>query len=143
MVTLLLVNTFIQGVYTLFFINNILKGSEMLHKFNITTYAGVLCLFGFMLFSAAPVFAGALDNGYIKCQSIKPNGVDFDKMKAKKNCFAKLAKRAMINESECRAISTLMSFLSKTNDVDYTNHISEHVRNYWKGYDNLLDKSCK
>jgi len=30
----------------------------MLQKFNITTYAVVLCLFGFMLFSAAPVFAG-------------------------------------------------------------------------------------
>ena len=29
----------------------------MLQKFNITTYAVVLCLFGFMLFSAAPVFA--------------------------------------------------------------------------------------
>ena len=29
----------------------------MLQKFNITTYAVVLCLFGFMLFTAAPVFA--------------------------------------------------------------------------------------
>ena len=125
MVTLLLVNTFIQGVYTLFFINNILKGSEMLHKFNITTYAGVLCLFGFMLFSAAPVFAGALDNGYIKCQSIKPNGVDFDKMKTKKNCFANLAKRAIVNEDDCKAIEFLNALVKAPN----LNYSCEGVNN--------------
>ena len=38
----------------------------MLQKFNITTYAVVLCLFGFMLFSAAPVFANNME-GFNVC----------------------------------------------------------------------------
>ena len=37
----------------------------MLQKFNITTYAVTLCLFGFMLFTAAPVFAASDDRNKI------------------------------------------------------------------------------
>ena len=71
----------------------------MLQKFNITTYAVVLCLFGFMLFTAAPVFADP-QGDFEECQSIKPKGVDFDLMKDKKNCFRDIAEELLeINEN--------------------------------------------
>jgi len=62
----------------------------MLQKFNITTYAVALCLFAFMLFTAAPVFADP-QGDFEECQSIKPKGVDYDLMKDKKNCFKDIA----------------------------------------------------
>ena len=58
----------------------------MLQKFNITTYAVVLCLFGFMLFTAAPVFAdpqGEFDD----CKAMKWS----EGKKDKKNCYKDLA----------------------------------------------------
>ena len=62
----------------------------MLQKFNITTYAVALCLFAFMLFTAAPVFADP-QGDFEECQSIKPKGVDYDLMKDKKDCFKDIA----------------------------------------------------
>ena len=44
----------------------------MLQKFNITTYAVTLCLFGFMIFSAAPVFANdAAQDEFYECKEMK------------------------------------------------------------------------
>jgi hypothetical protein len=71
----------------------------MLQKFNITTYAVALCLFAFMLFTAAPVFADP-QGDFEECQSIKPKGVDFDLMKDKKNCFKDIAEELMDTVSE-------------------------------------------
>ena len=58
----------------------------MLQKFNITTYAVVLCLFGFMLFTAAPVFADPQDE-FEACKAMKWS----EGKKDKKNCFQNLA----------------------------------------------------
>ena len=67
----------------------------MLQKFNITTYAVVLCLFGFMLFTAAPVFAdpqGEFDD----CKAMKWK----EGKQAKKNCFRDIAEELLeINEN--------------------------------------------
>ena len=67
----------------------------MLQKFNITTYAVVLCLFGFMLFTAAPVFAdpqGEFDD----CKAMKWKEGKSDK----KNCFRDIAEELLeINEN--------------------------------------------
>ena len=67
----------------------------MLQKFNITTYAVVLCLFGFMLFTAAPVFAdpqGEFDD----CKAMKWK----EGKRAKKNCFRDIAEELLeINEN--------------------------------------------
>ena len=67
----------------------------MLQKFNITTYAVVLCLFGFMLFTAAPVFAdpqGEFDD----CKALNWK----DGKQDKKNCFRDLAEELLeINEN--------------------------------------------
>ena len=71
----------------------------MLQKFNITTYAVALCLFAFMLFTAAPVFADP-QGDFEECQSIKPKGVDYDLMKDKKDCFKDIAEELVeINEN--------------------------------------------
>ena len=67
----------------------------MLQKFNITTYAVVLCLFGFMLFTAAPVFAdpkGEFDD----YEAMKWKGAK----NAKKDCFMDLAAELLeVNEN--------------------------------------------
>ena len=76
----------------------------MLQKFNITTYAVVLCLFGFMLFTAAPVFADP-QGDFEECQSIKPKGVDFDLMRDKKNCFKDIAEELLEINENLRAAS--------------------------------------
>ena len=68
----------------------------MIQKLNIITYAMVLCLFGFMLFSAPLVFAKDMDNagfkaGFEKC-------MDKDKKKKKRSykkrmkCFRNISK---------------------------------------------------
>ena len=61
----------------------------MLQKFNITTYAVALCLFAFMLFTAAPVFADP-QGDFEECQSIKAK-YDPSLMKDKKDCFKDIA----------------------------------------------------
>ena len=91
----------------------------MIQKRNISTFAIGVCLLAVMLLSAAPVFATAQQQQYVKCQSIKPNGVDFDKMKTKKNCFANLAKRAIVNEDDCKAIEFLNA-LVKAENLNYS-----------------------
>ena len=56
----------------------------MLKKLKMTTFAAVLGLFGFVLFSAAPVIAGdSFDERYKQCQKTKG-------LKKKKNCFKEL-----------------------------------------------------
>ena len=61
----------------------------MLQKFNITTYAVALCLFGFMIFSAAPVFANDEAQGEFQdCKDMKWK----DGPQEKKDCFKELAK---------------------------------------------------
>ena len=59
----------------------------MIQKFKMTTFAAVLCLFGFMLFSAAPVYADRQEN-FQECKDMKWT----EGKKAKKNCFRDLAK---------------------------------------------------
>ena len=68
----------------------------MLQKFNITTYLVALCLFAFMLFTAAPVFADP-QGDFEECQSIKPKGVDYDLMKDKKDCFKDIAEETNVS----------------------------------------------
>ena len=72
----------------------------MLQKFNITTYAVVLCLFGFMLFTAAPVFAdpqGEFDD----CKAMKWK----EGKRAKKNCFRDIAEELLEINENLRAAS--------------------------------------
>ena len=59
----------------------------MIQKFKMTTFAAVLCLFGFMLFSAAPAYADRQEN-FQECKDMKWT----EGKKAKKNCFRDLAK---------------------------------------------------
>ena len=63
----------------------------MLQKFNITTYAVALCLFGFMLFTAAPVFADPQDE-FDNCKAMKWS----EGKKDKKNCFQNLAEMLLV-----------------------------------------------
>ena len=68
----------------------------MLQKFNITTYAVALCLFGFMIFSAAPVFANDEAQGEFEdCKDMKWK----DGPQEKKDCFKELAKYLINNDS--------------------------------------------
>ena len=70
----------------------------MLQKFNITTYAVALCLFAFMLFTAAPVFADP-QGDFEECQSIKAK-YDPSLMKDKKDCFKDIAEELIeMNET--------------------------------------------
>ena len=72
----------------------------MLQKFNITTYAVVLCLFGFMLFTAAPVFAdpqGEFDD----CKAMKWKEGKSDK----KNCFRDIAEELLEINENLRTVS--------------------------------------
>ena len=69
----------------------------MLQKFNITAYAVVLCLFGFMLFKAAPVFAN-FDYGYgdmdVACKAIKDGSSTDDQID---ECFTDIWDRASLS----------------------------------------------
>ena len=62
----------------------------MLQKFNITTCAFILCLFGLTLITESTVFAED-SAAYIECQQIQPHG-EYRVMKQKKNCFRDLAR---------------------------------------------------
>ena len=61
---------------------SLLKGESMLHKFNITPYAIILCLFGLTLITVSPVFAEDSPE-FVACQQIKPHG-NFNLMKQRK-----------------------------------------------------------
>ena len=69
----------------------------MLQKFNITTYAVVLCLFGFMLFTAAPVFADPQDE-FDDCKAMKWS----EGKKDKKNCYKDLAEELIERNANMR-----------------------------------------
>ena len=75
----------------------------MLQKFNITTYAVVLCLFGFMLFTAAPVFAdpqGEFDD----CKEME-KGKGKNRLK-KLLCFRDLAEELLEINENLRTVSS-------------------------------------
>ena len=75
----------------------------MLQKFNITTYAVALCLFGFMIFSAAPVFANDEAQGEFEdCKDMKWK----DGPQEKRDCFKKLAKDLINNDSGGQTIKS-------------------------------------
>ena len=111
----------------------------MLQKFNITTYAVVLCLFGFMLFTAAPVFAdpqGEFDD----CKAMKWKEGKSDK----KNCFRDIAEELLeINENlrtgsnndasssdgEGRDICEMLDALRE--EVPTWNHFEEYYTDRW------------
>ena len=65
----------------------------MLQKFNITAYAVVLCLFGFMLFSAAPVFANYDEMGEA-CKAIEDGSSTDDQID---ECFTDIWDRASLS----------------------------------------------
>jgi hypothetical protein len=62
----------------------------MLKTYRIIPLVFILFLFGFTLFTVAPVFAEDSPE-FIACQQIKPSG-DFRLMKQKKNCFRDVAR---------------------------------------------------
>ena len=63
----------------------------MLKKFKVTSHAFILCLFGLAFFKVSPVLAED-SAAFVECQKIKPNGMSYDLMKEKKNCFRDLAR---------------------------------------------------
>lgn len=78
----------------------------MLKKLKMTTFAVVLCLFGFVLVPAAPVLAAELaeETQFERCKIKKT-------MKAKKNCCKKFYKRTIV---ECYVSSdSLFNALTK------------------------------
>ena len=90
----------------------------MLQKFKMTTFSAVLGLVGFMVFSAAPVFADAhLEQEYDACKKMD-FGSKPDKKK-KKNCFKDLAHTVL---DEIKIMSTtddrLEQFDMETNFQD-------------------------
>ena len=87
----------------------------MLQKFNITAYAVVLCLFGFMLFSAAPVFAN-YDYGYgdmdVACKAIKDGSSTDDQID---ECFTDIWDRASMS-TEMRMMDEHNSEINQLKD---------------------------
>ena len=87
----------------------------MLQKFNITAYAVVLCLFGFMLFKAAPVFAN-FDYGYgdmdVACKAIKDGSSTDDQID---ECFTDIWDRASMS-TEMRMMDEHNSEINQLND---------------------------
>ena len=69
----------------------------MLQKFNITTYAVALCLFAFMLFTAAPVFADP-QGDFEDCKAMKWS----EGKKDKKNCYKDLAEELIERNANMR-----------------------------------------
>ena len=66
----------------------------MIQKFKMTTFAAVLCLFGFSLFSASPVYADTMTSSqfvseFKRCKSIKNNSLK--RLEKLMNCYATLA----------------------------------------------------
>ena len=87
----------------------------MLQKFNITAYAVVLCLFGFMLFKAAPVFAN-FDYGYgdmdVACKAIKDGSSTDDQID---ECFTDIWDRASMS-MEMSMMDEFNSEINQLND---------------------------
>ena len=70
----------------------------MLKKLRMTTFAAVLCLFGFVLVPAAPVYASeqaAIEAQFKKCVKKGIMNVKVKKMKKTMKCFKKVAAAAI------------------------------------------------
>ena len=103
----------------------------MLQKFNITTYAVVLCLFGFMLFTAAPVFAdpqGEFDD----CKEME-KGKGKNRL-SKLLCFKDLAEELIERNANMRT-----KISQSSNIQDLSDEACEMLREemkykiHWKG----------
>ena len=92
-----------------------MEGIAMIQKFKMTTFAAVLCLFGFMLFKAAPVFAN-FDYGYgdmdVACKAIKDGSSTDDQID---ECFTDIWDRASMS-TEMRMHDELNSEINQLED---------------------------
>ena len=107
----------------------------MLQKFNITTYAVALCLFAFMLFTAAPVFADPQDE-FDDCKAMKWS----EGKKDKKNCYRHLAEELI--ERNTNMTLELASLLNIQDSFDEAcEMVREEMKHkiYWKGMDQTLE----
>ena len=108
----------------------------MLQKFNITAYAVVLCLFGFMLFSAAPVFAN-YDYGYgdmdVACKAIKDGSSTDDQID---ECFTDIWDRASLStfdsladehDNELQQLKDQHAEATETLKSDHTEAMETHL----------------
>ena len=108
----------------------------MLQKFNITAYAVVLCLFGFMLFSAAPVFAN-FDYGYgdmdVACKAIKDGSSTDDQID---ECFTDIWDRASLStfdsltdehDNELQQLKDQNAEATETIKSDHTEAMETHL----------------
>ena len=108
----------------------------MLQKFNITAYAVVLCLFGFMLFSAAPVFAN-YDYGYgdmdVACKAIKDGSSTDDQID---ECFTDIWDRAsdstehsleVEHDNELQQLKDQHAEATETLKSDHTEAMETHL----------------
>ena len=108
----------------------------MLQKFNITAYAVVLCLFGFMLFSAAPVFAN-YDYGYgdmdVACKAIKDGSSTDDQID---ECFTDIWDRASLStfdsltdehDNELQQLKDQHAEATETIKSDHTEAMETHL----------------
>ena len=109
----------------------------MLQKFNITAYAVVLCLFGFMLFSAAPVFAN-YDYGYgdmdVACKAIKDGSSTDDQID---ECFTDIWDRASLStfdsladehDNELQQLKDQNAEATETIKSDHTEAMETHLK---------------
>ena len=74
----------------------------MLKKIKMTTFAAVLCLFGFVLVPAAPAWAGQNNNviNYERCTQIKAKKGDIKKAKEGRDCYKTVAAQAIKEQKE-------------------------------------------
>ena len=108
----------------------------MLQKFNITAYAVVLCLFGFMLFSAAPVFANndsVYDDLHDACWTIKDGSSTDDQID---ECFTDIWDRASLStfdsladehDNELQQLKDQHAEATETLKSDHTEAMETHL----------------
>jgi len=112
----------------------------MLQKFNITAYAVVLCLFGFMLFSAAPVFAN-YDYGYgdmdVACKAIKDGSSTDDQID---ECFTDIWDRASMS-MEMSMMDEFNSEINQLNDEWEEKNVTLISQN--ETFENNLAEICE
>ena len=112
----------------------------MLQKFNITAYAVVLCLFGFMLFSAAPVFAN-FDYGYgdmdVACKAIKDGSSTDDQID---ECFTDIWDRASMS-MEMSMMDEFNSEINQLNDEWEEKNVTLISQN--ETFENNLAEICE
>ena len=74
----------------------------------MTTFAAVLCLFGFVLVPAAPAWAGLNSNNinYERCTQIKAKKGDIKKAKEGRDCYKTVAAQAIKEQKQiCKRIN--------------------------------------